>query len=632
VLCGFGVVYMAYDTLIGPLAGVALLILAYTFKLLEARTERDANMVVILSYFVMATAFLFDQGFSKAIYLLFGSIVISASLISVNQPLITWKEGYRSAAFLILKCLPVMVILFVLVPRVPSLWNIQFDSQQARTGLSDEMSPGDIARLGESDSVAFRAIFEGELPPPAERYWRALVLDEFDGRRWSRHKGYSGHGSEVLSEEYQSWLLSYQDWFHRQSDPLASHYRYKVVMEASDKPWLFTLDWGRPLGSDIYLEPGFNLTATKPIAEPFVYRAESISRTGQPPPEQISQLLQARRNLHLPDSGNERSRRWALGLREEAGSDTVFIEKLLAHFEEQPFFYTLKPPLLGKDSIDQFLFSTRRGFCAHFASTFTYLARSAGIPARVVVGYLGGEESKLGGYLLVYQFDAHAWSEVWLPGKGWVRVDPTAAVAPERVENGAEDALFQRGEFLAAHSLSLLRFRNNPSLNRLRHGVDYLRMLWIQKVVGYDRSIQAGLLQAIFGGSDLKTTVTVLALGLVGAMLLVFFVDLWLNRLPRSSSECRTYLRFCQKISSYGYRKQPNEGETAFANRILVTSPELAETVLCITNHYVALQYGSLDIDVSSRRRLLKDFTKEVKAFPWRKGSIFPWRRLARRS
>ncbi|MBV1872891.1 MAG: DUF3488 and transglutaminase-like domain-containing protein, partial [Gammaproteobacteria bacterium] len=632
VLCGFGVVYMAYDTLIGPLAGVALLILAYTFKLLEARTERDANMVVTLSYFVMATAFLFDQGFSKAIYLLFGSIVISASLISVNQPLITWKEGYRSAAFLILKCLPVMVVLFVLVPRVPSLWNIQFDSQQARTGLSDEMSPGDIARLGESDSVAFRAIFEGELPPPAQRYWRALVLNEFDGRRWSRRKGEGGHGGEVSPEKYRAWLLNYQTWFHGQSNPLVSHYRYKVVMEASDKPWLFTLDWGRPLSPDIYLEPGFNLTAAKPIAEPFVYRAESINGVGLPPPEQMPQLRQVRRNLHLPDSGNERSRRWALGLRAEAGSDAAFIEKLLAHFEEQPFFYTLKPPLLGKDSIDQFLFSTRRGFCAHFASTFTYLARSAGIPARVVVGYLGGEESEVGNYLLVYQFDAHAWSEVWLPGEGWVRVDPTAAVAPERVDGGVEDALFQRGEFLAAHSLSLLRFRNNPSLNSLRHGMDYLRMLWIQKVVGYDRSIQAGLLQAIFGGSDLKTTVTVLALGLVGVMLLVFFVDIWLNRLPRASPECRIYLRFCQKISSYGYRKESNEGETAFANRIVMTSPELAETVLCITSHYVTLQYGSLDLDVSSRRQLLKDFDREVKNLPKRKYFMLPWRKLARRS
>ena len=616
VLCGFGAVYVAYGTVIGPLAGVALLILAYTFKLLEARTERDAYMVVTLSYFVVATAFLFDQAFTKALYLLFSSVVISASLISINQPDLAWKDGNKKAGLLILKSLPIMLILFVFVPRIESFWSIQFDNQQARVGLSDEMSPGDIARLGENDSIAFRAKFEGDAPPPAERYWRAMVLDDFDGRRWRRTQAHNDTGFFPSSNEHSDWQAAYRAWFTEHKDHQDSYYRYEVIMEASDKPWLFALDWGRPLSAGVQVGSGFGLSAEKPVSEPFVYQVESLSvpAVGSPP-DWLDRSAYADRNLRLPDSGNKRSRLWATALREKAGSDTAFISQVLSYFREQQFFYTLRPPLLGNDSIDHFLFTTQRGFCAHYASTFTFLARSVGIPARVVVGYQGGENSRVDNYLMVYQFDAHAWSEVWLPDRGWVRVDPTAAVSPERIEKGIEDALGQGSGHMAHSPLSLLRYKGIPGVNQLRHSMDYLRMLWIQKVVGYDGSIQTELLQALFGTSDLRTTIIVLVFGLGFVVLLLFLVDFYGSRPPKISPERRIYQNFCKNISKYGYKKQLSEGETAFSQRIALTSPELAESVFCITELYIKLEYRSSNLERVDRDRLVKNLRYQVRFF-----------------
>ncbi|MBL4607601.1 MAG: DUF3488 domain-containing transglutaminase family protein [Pseudomonadales bacterium] len=618
VISGFSAVYLAYGTVIGPLAGVGLLLLAYTFKLLEAKTVRDAHMVVTLSYFVVATAFLFDQAFSKALYLLFSCVVISAALISINQPSTHWKGSSKSAFYLVLKSLPIMVVLFLFVPRIEAFWSIQFDNHHARMGLSDEMSPGDIARLGENDSVAFRAKFERNIPLPAERYWRALVLDDFDGRRW-RH---ADRGVELrsLSKKDQDATKrqgsEYNAWFLNRRDQGDNYFRYKIIMEASDKPWLFALDWAHPLSANINMDDGFSLSVAKPLTEPFVYQVESLSSTTLTgPPDGMHWQYQRKRNLKLPASGNERSRQWAENVRKESGSDEAFISQILAHFREQKFYYTLRPPLLGTDSIDQFLFTTRRGFCEHYASTFTFLARSVGIPARVVVGYQGGEQSSLDNYLLVYQFDAHAWAEVWLPKRGWVRVDPTAAVSPARVEKGIEDALGDSRRFLANSPLSLLRYRDIPGVRRLRHSIDYLRMLWIQKVVGYNGRLQTDLFYKLFGSSSTKTVMLVLLGGLSSLLFLIFIFDVYSKRKPRMPPEQRLYLRFCRKLSKRGFNKGVSEGETAFAHRVAVNSPEMAEGVLRITALYVQINYRPLDRDGVGRKQRVNQFRKQVSAF-----------------
>lgn len=616
VVLGFAAVYRAYGTVIGPLAGVALLILAYTFKLLEAKSRRDAYTVVTLSYFVVATAFLFDQAFSKALYLLFSCVVISAALISINQPSLQWKHHYKNAALLVLKSLPIMVVLFLFVPRVESFWSIQFDNHQAKVGLSDEMSPGDIARLGENDSVAFRAKFENTPPPPADRYWRAMVLEDFDGRRWRRREGGQNWGLLPQSDQdaAKEFWAEYKAWFLNKASQQGNYYRYDVVMEASDKPWLFALDWANPLTGGIDMKNGFALSAEKPIKEPYVYQVESLALTDvRQAPNWMSREFRREINLQLPTSGNKRARQWALELREKTDSDKAFIAQVLSHFREKPFYYTLKPPLLGKDSVDQFLFSTRRGFCAHYASTFTFLARSAGIPARVVIGYQGGEQSSLDNYLMVYQFDAHAWSEVWLPEQGWVRVDPTAAVSPARIEKGIEDALGNSNSFLAQSPLSLLRYRDVPALSRLRHSMDYLRMLWIQKVVGYDGNLQMDLFHKLFGSSDLKTVVFVLMGSLGSVILLIFLVELYANRSPRVSPEQRIYLRFCRKLSKSGYEKGLCEGETEFARRVSSSSPELAEQVLRITDLYTQMKYRRFGPVSNGNNQPIKDLRKQVR-------------------
>jgi transglutaminase-like putative cysteine protease len=415
-------------------------------------------------------------------------------------------------------------------------------------------------------------------------------------------------------DQAKKFREEYKTWFLNNTGKQDNYYRYDVVMEASDKPWLFSLDWARPLTGGINRNNGFALSAQKPITEPFVYQLESLAFTNvTQPPHWMNKEFRRELNLQLPKSGNKRSRQWALELRKKADSDKDFISQVLSHFREQPFYYTLKPPLLGKDSIDQFLFSTQRGFCSHYASTFTFLARSAGIPARVVVGYQGGEQSSLDNYLLVYQFDAHAWSEVWLPEQGWVRVDPTAAVSPARIENGIEDALGSSSGFLAQRPLSLLRYRDVPALSRLRHSMDYLRMLWIQKVVGYDGDFQTDLFHKLFGSSDLRTVVFVLVGSLGGVMLLIFLVELYANRPPRMPPEQRMYLKFCRKISKRGCKKGASEGESAFAQRVSSASPELAEQVLLITDLYVQLMYRPLGLASNDYNQRIKELRKQVR-------------------
>ena len=392
-------VFTSQGTLIGLDAAVMLLLLLFMLKLLEMRNPRDAVVVVYLGFFIVATAFLFDQSIVVALYQCFSMLVLVAALVGLqqtpgrNDP----ARAFKTGAVLLFQAIPLMLVLFVLFPRVGPLWSVNAPGQNATTGLAESMAPADIANLARSGDLAFRASFSGDIPAHEQLYWRALTLSNFDGWRWS-HSGLASSGSPA-------------DW-RQQGEPL----RYQVMTRATHQPWVFSLRGATSEDSGLFLTRDYMLQSRRALSQTTTYEAISHPDSLLQPDE--LDPLQQRLYLGLPEGVDPRSRAWAEQLRREFADDGELIQFLLSHFNREPFHYTLRPPVLGEHSNDEFLFDSQSGFCAHFAGAMTFVLRAAGIPARVVAGYQGGEINPRGGYVLVHQFDAHAWVEAWLPGQG----------------------------------------------------------------------------------------------------------------------------------------------------------------------------------------------------------------------
>ncbi len=498
-------------------SAAAFLIAACVLKLLEMRTLRDAYVVIFMAYFTLATGFLFEQELLAGLLALFAIWLMTTALISAHRTSQGTQSASQVAGKLLLASLPVMLLLYFLFPRLGPLWNVRLQSDQARTGLSESMAPGEIANLSQSDELAFRVTFENNQPLPRQQlYFRALTLDRYDGRRWSP----SGIFTEV----------DYAPNAWRPPADAEGVVRYEVIQEPTDQRWLFAL---RGVGA---VEPRTGLTGDDRL----VYRTEVRQRIRYQveslPNVSIAEQGLTRRvwqqSVQLPGRGNERARQWAA--ERYQGDASAFVNQMLQHFRQQPYFYTLQPPALASDDIDGFLFDTRRGFCAHYAGAMTFMLRSVGVPARVVAGYQGGEWNGEAGYLTVRQFDAHAWVEYWQAGQGWISVDPTAAVAPERIEQGLREALAGEEEenFLADNPLSPHRFTGISWLNSMRLQFDQLNFYWHRFVLSYDRGRQQQLLDVWIGLKSYKEWLYLLASGF--ALLLASgLLWLWWQQRPR---------------------------------------------------------------------------------------------------
>jgi protein-glutamine gamma-glutamyltransferase len=404
---------------------VGVLVVGIALKLLEMKKKRDVLMVIYLCYFTVLAEFIYSQSIPIAIYMMLTVLVITSALMSITQteeyqrPMRTLKLS----GIVLLQSIPLMAILFLIFPRISPFWAVPLQSTSGITGLSDEMSPGDIGDLTRSGDIAFRVEFSSEIPSYNELYWRGITLEQFDGREWSRRRFRNAQYLGVDKPQLYPWF--------REIQMLGDPVRYNVIMEPTQQSWVFTLMVPQLTNERLFMRREFQVGTQRPINQRMSYDASSYL-------DHVVDLELSRQmtinNLSIPENGNEESRAFAEQMYAEAGSDTEFINSILQHIRDNEFFYTLSPSLLGENGIDDFLFNTREGFCEHYASTFTFLMRAAGIPARVVTGYQGGEFNKYNETLIVRQYDAHAWSEVWLEGQGWVRVDPTAAVAPGRIE------------------------------------------------------------------------------------------------------------------------------------------------------------------------------------------------------
>ncbi|MEZ5557437.1 MAG: DUF3488 and transglutaminase-like domain-containing protein [Pseudomonadales bacterium] len=530
-------------------SAATLLILAFALKLIEMRSRRDAYLVIFLGYFVIATLFLFDQSISAAAYGLLAVVLVTAAMVSLNQLMTRVRPlaSLRLAATLIAQALPFAVVLFLFFPRIAPLWTVPLPGA-SKTGMSERVTPGDIAALSRSDELAFRVVFDGPVPAPRDLYWRGLVYSRYADGTWT------------VGGALPDW-----DGVAPAPDPDWRGIPYEVLLEPTQSTWLFALDTPWPRSPGVDRSRDFRLEAEDPVLAVFRYRA-----TAYPQWRMDLSLPEALRwrETRLPDADNPRIRDYARRLFADNGEPRAFINAVLAAIRSEPFFYTLNPPTLPRrDAIDQFWFESRRGFCSHYAGALVFMLRSVGIPARMVGGYQGGEVNPIDGHLMVRQFDAHAWAEAWLDGEGWVRVDPTSAVAPARIESGLNAALSQEDR-AALSALTNARLSNWGLLNDAIYWVDSLEHRWNLWVVGYDANMQSNLLTKLLGEIS---AVRIGAAILVGGGVTVGLVAVslfWRRRPVRRHPVERLFARFCLRLGAYGWPRHPGEAPATFLRRL----------------------------------------------------------------
>lgn len=578
-------IYLHHRTLFGRDAGVALLVIMLALKLMETRSRRDALVVIFLGYFLVITNFLYSQTIPTALYMVGCVWVITAAMIGLNhaRPPQGIRTELRLSAVLLVQSVPLMVVLFLFFPRVPGpLWGLPHDAYSGVSGLSDSMSPGSFVNLTLSDAVAFRVEFKSAIPEQPHLYWRGPVLWDFDGYTWTAPR----------SDLYRKPRLYSGN----------ATVEYIVTLEPHNQRWLLALDLPgeAPLGAVISDE--FEVRSLTPVTNRRRYAMSSYLDARYGIDEHPAVL---RRALRLPPASNPHTAEFAAALRKKVGSERAFIQEVLAMFRNEPFYYTLSPPPVGNHPVDDFLFTTRSGFCEYYASAFAVLMRAAGIPARIVTGYLGGEVNPLGNYLIVRQADAHAWTEVWLEGEGWIRVDPTAAVSPLRVRSGIAAAL-PRTDPLPA----LVR-GDYAWLRGLRFTWDSLANVWNQTVLGYSEQYQRRLLSYV--GVDDATWRTLATFLVVSAALVVFgLLPFMLRRLRQGATDPvkRAYLDFCRRLARLGYPRDPTEGPVDYASRIGRLRPDLSDPVAKITELYIALRYGTRTNGLDAFRELLSEIRR----------------------
>ena len=576
VVAGSVSVFLSYRQFFGKDPGIALLILFLSLKLLELRTVRDALTIVFLCYFLLLTHFLDEQTIELAGLTIVAIVVITAALSSLGRAEGSVKAHLRLSAFMLAQATPFMLVLFLLFPRVQGpLWGLPTDAYSGMTGLSDTMTPGSIGNLSLSGEIAFRVQFEGPQPPrSALLYWRGPVLRQFDGRTW--RAGLHQTGDEITFT------------------PTGESFQYAVTLEPHNKTWLFALELPGSVPANAVITSDQLLLSKIPVRSRLRYEVRSHPALRLGTDESASDL---KSHLQLP-AGNPRTRALIAEWRRELVSNEKIIARMLDHFRKESFYYTLTPPLLGEQSVDDFLFGSRRGFCEHFASSFVFAMRTAGIPARVVTGYQGGEMNPIDGYMTVRQSDAHAWAEVWLEGSGWLRIDPTAAIAPSRIEVGLASAM------AAGEPLPFMVRADLTWLRSLRFRWEALSNSWNQWVLGYNPQRQREVLARLgLREPDWRAMTSIMAV-LCGTLLLGLTVWAVRTRI-RSDPAIRAWNKLSRKLARAGLERKAWEGPADYASRVAQARPELAQSVGAIAALYIGLRYGRLS-GTESHRHLLE--------------------------
>lgn len=574
-------------------AFVALLALMISLKLFELDRQRDMVISGILCYFVIVSGMFFSDALLTTLYIALALVFNTAVLIHVQQAGMGFARALRLAGRLALQATPFMLILFLLFPRIQGgLWR-RPPQIGARTGFSEEIVPGRIASLAQSNDVAFRVTFDGPAPPPELLYWRGIVLWQFDGIGWSR----GGHLRSPAPAQPAT------------ANPVS----YTLTLEPHQRHWLFSLDL--PLAAPergIWLMDDYALYSQRPVTGRIAYRIRSTPAVR--PTARDGMAIQA---LRLPDAGNSRARELARQWRAEGGSDRAIIDKALDYYRKGGFRYTLTPGVAeagadDREAIDWFLFTSRAGFCEHYAASFAFLMRAAGIPTRLVGGYLGGRLNPYGDHLVVRQSDAHAWCEVLVEGQ-WLRIDPTAAVAPMRLRLSLAEVLAADG---ITSALSLLDINRLPGwMQLMANGWDLVDSRWNAWVMNYSFADQTRLFAKLGINLNLdKGKIQVAAITLV-LLAAAYFLLLALLRgsAERPDRIAEAWLAFCRALEQVGIPRPPHQGPLDLLDAIKRQRPDLAAQAQPIVELYVALRYraDAGDRTVDDLHRLVRGFSPQ---------------------
>ncbi|MES2316110.1 MAG: DUF3488 and transglutaminase-like domain-containing protein [Pseudomonadota bacterium] len=565
-MAAMGGIFITYKTLLGREAGVAMVVLLVAFKMLEMHARRDLFVVVYLCFFLVLTNFLYSQSIATGALMVLSIVALLTAQLSFQYtgavpPL---RRRLLLGAKILGIAAPLALAMFFLFPRIQGpLWGMPGDANSGRTGLSNSMAPGNISNLAQSAEIAFRARFNDPVPAQSALYWRALVLGDFDGRTWT-------DGPPDLTEVMPSF----------KGKPL----RYEVTQEPNGQRWLFALDVpdSVPLMANnaARITRAYELRATRPINERVRYEVSSQLDYRI----EAQQLVDPERWLALPAGFNPQALKAGQVLRSEPDV-AARVRKVLAMFHTDTFFYTLEPPPLGANSVDEFLYQTKAGFCEHYASAFVVLMRAAGVPARVVTGYQGGEFNPVDGFMAVRQSDAHAWAEVWIAQRGWVRVDPTAVIAPERIERNLAGALPDSGVFG-----SFIKLDGDSWLAKLRFQFGALNNGWNQWVLNYDPQRRENLVGQL--GSALSNWRYLAALAALAGLI---FVARALRLRGETDPVDTLYSALCQHMARLGMERASDEGPNAYATRLAgaaLAAPK-KDAALRFLSLYSAYKYGA---------------------------------------
>jgi transglutaminase-like putative cysteine protease len=560
---------LEFGRLFGREVGVVLLIAMLCLKVLEMRNRRDAIIAIFMGFFLAMTNFLYSQTILMGAYMFVCVLIFVATLIGYNRTAsnATWKERIRPAAVICVQAIPMMLVLFFLFPRLSGpLWRMPGDDS-ASTGLSDSMTPGDISKLSKSTSVAFRVDFEGAVPDNENLYWRGPVLGLNMGRTWRA-----------------SLAMPLPDGTPLDMTPQSRPVKYRVTLQPHNKPWLFALDMPVDVPKDAILFADYQMRIRGAVSSLRAYDVASTLRfrAGSSLSDRVRQ-----ENLSLSPGINPRSVAFARQLKQQFPDAKLLVDHLMRRYSLD-FEYTLEPPKLAEHPVDEFLFDTKKGFCEHYAGSFVFVLRAAGIPARVVTGYQGGEVNPITRQLVVRQSEAHAWAEVWFDDLGWVRVDPTFAVSPLRINRGMTEALGPLDVFDTVAGYDGLGL-----LKRIAFSWDALNNQWNQWVVGFNQDRQRSAMASWFNieEADWRDLAKLLLFGaaLAGAIAAGFVLIRQLR--TRRDPVVEAWDELCAKLVNCGIVRAPHEGPMLLAQRVQEMHLEIAAPVLPLIEAYIALRY-----------------------------------------
>ena len=563
-----------------------LIMLGFSLKFLELKSIRDVHYFVNTGFVLVALFFIFNYSIVMAILGALLTLLLLAILLSIHGTSLASASFMKLLLKSSLVSLPLALVLFVVIPRFPVLWKMPLQ-KQAVTGLSDRVTPGQIAELSRSSELAFRASFSGEPVSESERYWRVMTLDDFDGQTWSQ--SHSKKAQEQQAKKGQGVRFKLSAWKNSYDLIVEPHYNY----------WVPALDYADPSLGRVSLND-YALRNITPVVKRELFNVNLFQQI------KARQLTKTERKqlLSVPTQGNLKTQRWIAAKLKLGLDKQQILKQLLINFSTENFRYTLKPPPLGIDQVDDFLFSTQAGFCVHYASSYLYVARRLGVPARMVTGYLGGEWQAEDKFISIRQYDAHAWVEIW-KGERWIRVDPTAYVAPERVEFGLEQGLSNSDEFLADEYLSLQKWRNIKLLNQLRTRLAQLDYLWATWVINYDNQKQLRLMQSWFGKFQwlnlLYAVLMMMFLVFIIIVLLIF--KPWVRR--KLSAQDKLYLRLQRYYAKRGLLRGKGQTVTEFCKEASSQSKLPATQFENFACKYNSLKYD-VDLSASKRKKQLK--------------------------